>query len=74
MEIYERDQPPAQGFLFPCALRINGQRVYTPAGTRYVVEGGAPPDALVLRLTVMPTSLKFLPGPAPDSAEAEVRP
>lgn len=67
--------------LFPRALRINGETVYTPVGTQYQILGGGRDEPLVLQLTVMPTSLTFLPGEPPalnreetgdDSADAAV--
>jgi hypothetical protein len=61
------------GFLLPRALRINGEVVYTPVGTEYELVSGGRDEPLILRLTVMPTSLKFLPGdaPVPGSASEE---
>jgi hypothetical protein len=57
-------------FLLPRALRINGEVVYTPAGVRYEIVGGGRDEPLLLQLTIMPTSLKFLPGnPPPTSQE-----
>lgn len=59
--------------LLPRALRINGETVYTPVGTEYQILGGGRDEALVLQLTVLPTSLKFLPGepPARNREEAD---
>ncbi len=51
--------------LLPRALRINGETVYTPPGAEYELVGGSNDAPLVLRLNIMPTLLKFLPGQPP---------
>ena len=60
------------GLLMPRALRINGEKVWTPVGTTYELVGGSRDEPLVLRLNVMPTSLKFLPGDPPAFTDTEV--
>jgi hypothetical protein len=61
----------SDSFLLPRALRINGEVVYTPPGTEYQLVQGSRDAPLVLQLTVMPTSLKFLPGDPPAQASIE---
>lgn len=64
MEVYAKGSM-GPGILLPAALRINGEVVLTPKGTRYTVAGGES-EMLTLTLTIVPTSLKFLPGPPPE--------
>ncbi|MEU7170306.1 hypothetical protein ABZ949_02295 [Micromonospora tulbaghiae] len=68
VEIYTTSAFTA-GVLLPAALRINGEVVWTPKGTVYTATGGDG-NMLTLTLQVMPTSLKFLPGPPPSTEDA----
>jgi hypothetical protein len=64
VEVFTRGSP-GSGVLLPAALRINGEVVWTPKGTVYTATGGDG-QPLTLTLEIMPTSLKFLPGPPPE--------
>ncbi|MFJ1539285.1 hypothetical protein ACIODS_12150 [Micromonospora chalcea] len=71
IEIYTTNAINA-GVLLPSALRINGEVVWTPKGTVYTATGGGG-NLLTLTLQIMPTSLKFLPGPPPSGRGDDIQ-